>query len=77
MRWEYRIEIISGPFSRSDHLADMAQRLEASLNSDLPIVGPMDRIEDRMNAWGNEGWELVTIVTDDTSSRVAVFKRPK
>jgi len=40
----------------------------------------VDSVQDVLNKWGEEGWELVNIQTieiDDEESVYAYFKRPK
>lgn len=69
MKWEYKLVTASH---------DMwTELINARMENRKPDV---DCVQDVLNEWGEEGWELVNVQTieiDDEESIYAYFKRPK
>ena len=69
MKWEYKLVTASFDMWTELIIARMEKR--------KPDV---DSVQDVLNEWGEEGWELVNVQTieiDDEESVYAYFKRPK
>ena len=69
MKWEYKLVTATH---------DMwTELVKARMENRKPEI---DSVQDVLNTWGEEGWELVNIQTieiDDEDSIYAYFKRPK
>lgn len=69
MKWEYKL--VTASFDMWTEL------VKARMENRKPEI---DSVQDVLNEWGEEGWELVNIQTieiDDEESVYAYFKRPK
>ena len=69
MKWEYKL--VTASFDMWTEL------VKARMENREPEI---DSVQDVLNEWGEEGWELVNIQTieiDDEDSIYAYFKRPK